>query len=88
MSIVSELIELTRQNKIKWKKVFENGFSLRYQLNHSLYILRSSCGMPILEHHVEYTISEVISNAEVHRLFDLAKAQYFGKDYNPNYKKR
>lgn len=88
MSIISELTELTIQNKIKWGKVFEKGFSLRYQLNSSLYILRSSCGMPILEHHVEYTLCEVISNAEVRRLFDLAKSQYFGKDYNPYYKKQ
>jgi hypothetical protein len=88
MNIVSELTELTIQNKIKWRKVFEKGFSLRYQLNSSLYILRSSGGLPILEHHTKYTLCEVISNAAVHRLFNLAKAQYFGKDYNPYYKKQ
>lgn len=88
MSIISELTELTIQNKIKWSKVFENGFSLRYQLNSSMYILRSSGGLPILEQYTDYVLSVVTSSAEVRRLFSLAKSQYFGKDYNPYYKKQ
>lgn len=88
MTILSELTELTIQNKIKWVKVFENGFSLRYQLNSSMYILRSSGGLPILEEYTDYVLNAVTSNAEVRRLFSLAKAQYFGKDYNPYYKKQ